>query len=137
LVVQLRPGNAGSNTAKDHITVTAQALAQLPDPDPRPGRRVLVRADGAGGTKDFTRWLTGRRVSYSVGFTLPMDTPVLYRLVPESVWEPALNSDGDAREGAGLADFTHRTARPRRLAGRDAGDRPPRTAPSRRATPLR
>jgi hypothetical protein len=106
LVVQLRPGNAGSNTAADHITVTQAALAQLPDQNPRPGRRVLVRADGAGGTKGFTKWLTGRRVAYSVGFTLPMDTPVLYRLVPESVWEPALNSDGDAREGAGLADFT-------------------------------
>jgi hypothetical protein len=90
----------------DASLITAHSLAQLPDPDPRPGRRVLVRADGAGGTKDFTRWLTGRRVSYSVGFTLPMDTPVLYRLVPESVWEPALNSDGDAREGAGLAEFT-------------------------------
>ena len=26
----LRPGNAGSNTAADHITVLRQALAQLP-----------------------------------------------------------------------------------------------------------
>ena len=31
LEVHLRPGNAGSNTAADHITVTKQALAQLPD----------------------------------------------------------------------------------------------------------
>ena len=36
LVVHLRPGNAGSNTAADHITVTKQALAQLPDQNPRP-----------------------------------------------------------------------------------------------------
>ena len=78
LEVHLRPGNAGSNTAADHITVTKQALAQLPDRNPRPGRRVLIRADGAGGTKEFTKWLTGRRVAYSVGFTLPMDTPDLY-----------------------------------------------------------
>jgi hypothetical protein len=27
----LRPGNAGSNTAADHITVLDQALAQIPD----------------------------------------------------------------------------------------------------------
>ena len=106
LEVHLRPGNAGSNTAADHITVTKQALAQLPDRNPRPGRRVLIRADGAGGTKEFTKWLTGRRVAYSVGFTLPMDTPDLYHLVPEWVWVPALNSDGEAREGADLADFT-------------------------------
>ncbi|MGP5292762.1 transposase, partial [Brachybacterium tyrofermentans] len=30
LAIALRPGNAGSNTASDHITVTRQALAQLP-----------------------------------------------------------------------------------------------------------
>ncbi len=30
LAIQLRPGNAGSNTAADHITVTQAALAQLP-----------------------------------------------------------------------------------------------------------
>ena len=86
--------------------IPKQALAQLPDRNPRPGRRVLIRADGAGGTKEFTKWLTGRRVAYSVGFTLPMDTPDLYHLVPEWVWVPALNSDGEAREGADLADFT-------------------------------
>ena len=81
-------------------------MAQLPEQNPRPGRRVLIRADGAGGTKEFTKWLTGRRVAYSVGFTLPMDTPDLYRLIPEPVWVPALNADEQPREGAGLADFT-------------------------------
>ena len=106
LVVHLRPGNAGSNTAADHITVTKQALAQLPGKNPRPGRKVLVRADGAGGTKEFAKWLAGRRVSYSVGFTLPLDTSTLYQQVPEWVWVPALNSDGQPREGADLADFT-------------------------------
>ena len=30
LAIHLRPGNAGSNTAADHITVTKAALAQLP-----------------------------------------------------------------------------------------------------------
>ena len=79
LEVHLRPGNAGSNTAADHITVTKQALAQLPDRNPRPGRRVLIRADGAGGTKEFTKWLTGRRVAYSVGVHPPHGHP---RLLP-------------------------------------------------------
>ena len=106
LEILLRPGNAGSNKASDHIAVTKAALAQLPDRNPRPGRRVLVRADGAGGTKDFTKWLTGRRVAYSVGFTLPMDTPDLYHQIPEWVWLPALNADGEARDGADLAELT-------------------------------
>ena len=41
----LRPGNAGSNTAADHITVLDAALAQLPA-DPHQVE-VMVRADSA------------------------------------------------------------------------------------------
>ena len=36
----------------------------------------------------------------------PHGHPDLYHLVPLWVWVPALNSDGEAREGADLADFT-------------------------------
>lgn len=61
LAIQLRPGNAGSNTAADHITVTRQALAQLPPTllgqNGRGSKKILIRTDGAGGTKDFTGWL--------------------------------------------------------------------------------
>ncbi len=73
LAVKLRAGNAGSNTVVDHMEVTRQALAQLPGHRPgiRPGRKVLVRADGAGGTHGFLDWLTGQRLSYSVGLNLP------------------------------------------------------------------
>ncbi len=42
----LRPGNAGANTAADHITVTDRALAQIPDVH-RYGTPILVCADGA------------------------------------------------------------------------------------------
>jgi hypothetical protein len=34
---------------------------------------VLVRCDAAGGTRGFLEWLTGQRMSYSVGFTLPFE----------------------------------------------------------------
>ena len=46
LAIVLRPGNAGSNTAADHIEATRLSLAQLTR---RLRRRVLVRADPAGG----------------------------------------------------------------------------------------
>src|SRR5699024_9112014 len=50
----LRKGNAGSNTAADHVTVLKQALAGLPGPArPVPGSqgpRVLARSDSAGAT---------------------------------------------------------------------------------------
>ena len=58
LAIQLRPGNAGSNTAADHITVTKAALAQVPGASPRPGKNVLIRTDSAGGTHDYLNWLT-------------------------------------------------------------------------------
>ena len=64
----LRPGNAGSNTAADHIEATRLALAQLPR---HLRRKVLVRADSGGGTHEFLNWLTARsrRLHYSVGMT--------------------------------------------------------------------
>ena len=71
----LRPGNAGSNTAADHIQVTEEALAQIPDAD-RHGGPILVRSDGAGATKQWLSHLRGLReeqgvqVSFSVGFTV-------------------------------------------------------------------
>ena len=110
----LRPGNAGSTppqaggtpTATDHITVTKAALAQLPGSKARPGKSVLVRTDGAGGTRRFLTWLTNRGLSHSVGYTLPMNTPDLYQLIPEHLWQSALDADGQPREGASVAEFT-------------------------------
>ncbi|PNG89583.1 hypothetical protein SMF913_25048 [Streptomyces malaysiensis] len=46
-----RPGNAGANTASDHITVLDQALAQIPDAH-RHGTDILVRTDSAGSPPD-------------------------------------------------------------------------------------
>ena len=48
LAIALRPGNAGSNTAADHIAVITAALRQLPRG--RAGKSVLVSIDGAGST---------------------------------------------------------------------------------------
>jgi hypothetical protein len=61
LAIMLRAGNAGSNTAADHIEAVKLALAQLPE---HVRRRALVRADSDGGTHEFLNWLTkpGRRL---------------------------------------------------------------------------
>jgi hypothetical protein len=108
LAIRLRAGNAGSNTAADHIAVTKQALAQLPGHKPgvRPGKRVLVRTDGAGATHDFMDYLHAQRVSYSIGYSLPTDTAELLKSIPDSVWTPAYNAKGDIREGAWVAELT-------------------------------
>ena len=101
----LRPGNAGSNTASDHIAATRLALAQLP---PQARRRVLVRADSGGGTHEFLTWLTtpGRRLAYSVGFTITEDIGAAIMKIPARVWTPAYDSDGGVRDGAWVAELT-------------------------------
>ena len=104
--LMLRPGNAGSNTAADHITVISQALRQLPG-GRRRGKSVLVRIDGAGASHKVIDWLTGRRLAYSVGFTLPDNTPDLLRLIPDQVWTPAYDAVDDVRDGAWVAELTH------------------------------
>ena len=108
LAVLLRPGNAGSNTAADHITVLREALRQLPGhrPGTRPGRRVLVRADSAGGTHELLNWLVGRRLSYSVGFTLPDTIADTLATIPETDWQIAYDADGDPRPGAAVVEVT-------------------------------
>lgn len=75
---------------------------QLPGhkPGTRPGRKVLIRADGAGCTRDFLNWLVGQRLSYSVGFTLPDTFAAVLAKMPKKGWTPAYNRDGDVREGA-------------------------------------
>ena len=107
LAILLRPGNAGSNTAADHITVLRQAFKQLPGlPASRPGKQVLVRVDGAGHSHDLLNWLTSQRVQYSVGWTLPGDTGDLIEQIPATVWQPAYDADGGVRKGAWVAELT-------------------------------
>jgi hypothetical protein len=108
LAILLRPGNAGSNTATDHIAVIRQALAQLPGhrPGHRLGRKVLIRTDGAGGTRRLIEWLTSQRLSYSVGFTLPANTPDLLAKIPENAWTPAYDAHDQVRDGAWVAELT-------------------------------
>ena len=85
----LRPGNTGSNTAANHVEIIRRALDQA-GLGPRPGRRVLVRIDGAGGTKETIEFLARRRVSYSVGFTLPEHTPQIHGHHPRDRLGPGL-----------------------------------------------
>jgi hypothetical protein len=108
LAVMLRAGNAGSNTAADHIEAAQLALAQLPR---QLRRRVLIRTDSGGGTHDFLNWLTrpGRRLAYSVGFTITEDIAGAILKIPASAWTPAYDADGLARPGAWVAEITGMT----------------------------
>ena len=67
----LRPGNAGSNTAADHIEAAGLALRQQPKKYRRE-RRTLIRTDSGRCTHEFVNWLSacGRWLSCSVGMTI-------------------------------------------------------------------
>ena len=103
----LRPGNAGSNTAADHITATQLALAQLPK-SYRRGRRTLIRTDSAGGTHEFVAWLAkrGRWLSYSVGMTITDAIHQAVLTMPLAAWTLAVEPDGEIRDGAWVAELT-------------------------------
>ncbi|MGW7367056.1 IS1380 family transposase [Streptomyces sp. NPDC054841] len=102
----LRPGNAGSNTASDHIEAARLALAQLPKRYRR-GRQTLIRCDSGGGTHEFVAWLAqrGRWLSYSVGMTITDAIHSAVLKVPASAWTPAVEPDGEIREGAWVAEL--------------------------------
>jgi DDE family transposase len=107
----LRAGNAGSNTAADHITVLDLALASLPaQARPRPedpdGPRVVARSDSAGATHAFAQACRDRGVWFSFGF--PVDTRIqaIVDQVPALCWAPAIETDGGIRDGAWVAEVT-------------------------------
>lgn len=104
----LRPGNAGSNTAADHIAVTRNALRQLPFTAQGGliGRKVLVRTDAAGGTHEFVEWPHARKLGYSLGFTLPDDAVERLARIPAQAWTPVYDDERIPRDGAWVAEAT-------------------------------
>jgi hypothetical protein len=99
----LRPGNAGSNTAHDHIEVVDLALTQLPSA--APAQPLLVRADTGGATHALTGHLRQRGVRFSV--SLPADERVRAAVlaVPAAAWRPAIDPGGQPRPGAEVAEL--------------------------------
>ena len=107
----LRSGNAGSNTAADHIAVLDMALAALPQPArPRPGDpsgpRLLARSDSAGATHAFAAACRERGVGFSFGFPIDARIQRIVDVIPDACWHPALEPGGDLREGAWVAEAT-------------------------------
>jgi len=106
----LRPGNAGANTAADHIAVLDAALAQIPDTH-RHGIPVLVRTDGAGCSKAFlahTRNLRERAIltEFTVGWAVTDRERDAIDTLPETAWAEAIDADGRPRDGAHVAELT-------------------------------
>jgi DDE family transposase len=99
----LRPGNAGSNTAADHIEVVDLAVAQLPSA--ARAQPMLVRADTGGATHALAEHLRGRGIGFSI--SLPADERVRAAVlaVPADAWLAALDATGQPRAGAEVAEL--------------------------------
>jgi len=102
LAAMLRPGNAGSGTATDHIAVLDAAIAQLPE---RVRARVLVRADSAGGSRDFLAHLVSLGLDYCVGMAVHGPVNAALQALPVQAWRKAVDAHGHTREQAYVAEL--------------------------------
>jgi hypothetical protein len=109
LAIIPRAGNAGSNTAADHIAIIDAAIAAIPA---RWRRNLLITIDGAGSSHKVIEHLTALNdrpdwsVRYSVGFDLDERVRTVIGRFPETGWEDALAADGTARDDAAVAELT-------------------------------
>ena len=104
----LREGRAGSNTTADHITVLDQALAQIPDAQ-RYGTEILVRSDSAGCTHGFLahiRTLRGHGIDARFSVGVAITEPIREAIGQAAGWIPAIDADGDLRDGAEICEIT-------------------------------
>jgi len=104
LAAVLRPGNAGANNAEDHLRVFELALAQLPA-SVLDGS-ILVRSDSAGASHVFAAACRETRAQFSFGYALTEPVRAALLALPEAAWRPAINHDGEPREGAWVAELT-------------------------------
>jgi len=98
----LRPGNAAAGAAGDLIELVDLALAQLPAAD----LPVLVRSDSAGASTRLARHLRNRGVGFSLGMQIDQHVREAILTQPEPAWTPAVDADGQSRDGAEVCELT-------------------------------
>jgi hypothetical protein len=112
LAAVLRPGNAGANTAKDHVAVLEASLAQLPsdlqDREREQPIEMLARSDSAGATHEFAQALRQRKIRFSLGYYVDERVGEAALALPKRRWRRALDADGTPRAGAWVAELTDR-----------------------------
>ncbi|MET9020805.1 IS1380 family transposase [Actinopolymorpha sp. NPDC004070] len=103
LSLQLRPGPASPFNVADHIDALDLALAQLPEHE---RAQVLVRADSGACSKKFLHHVTDAGLEYSIGYSATATVKAAVEAIPAQAWRSALDGDGQAREGAQVAELT-------------------------------
>jgi Transposase DDE domain group 1 len=103
----LRPGNAGANTAADHVAVLDLALEQIPA-EHIESIEILVRADSAGATHGLIDYCRQASMRFSVGYELTEPVRAAILDIPEDAWVRALDQDGSTRDNGQVAEITDR-----------------------------
>ena len=103
LLVDLRPGRASAFDTTTHIAALDASLAQLPEAE---RGQVLVRTDSAGASKAFLHHISDLGLQYSTGFTVGDAVKTAIDHLPQQAWRPALDGNGDDRDGAQVAELT-------------------------------
>jgi hypothetical protein len=106
LAGELRPGNAGPNTAADQITVAEQALAQIPV-EHIESIELLLRVDSAGASHELLDWCREARIRFSVGYDLTETVRAAILEIPDDAWVTAVDQDSAERRNGHVAEITH------------------------------
>ena len=101
----LRAGNAGSNTAADHVAVLDRALEQIPA-EYIESLEILVRTDSAGATHGLVDYCREGNMQFSVGYELTETVRSAILQIPADTWIGALDQDGSARKNGEVAEIT-------------------------------
>ena len=105
LAMLLRPGNAGSNTAADHVTVIDRSLAQIPE-EQIETIAILIRADSAGATHGTADHCHRCDLRFSFGYELTEPVRAAILTTPENLWIAALDQAGTERENGQVVELT-------------------------------
>jgi hypothetical protein len=107
LAVSLRSGNAGANTAEDHIEVADRALEQIPQ-EHIERIEILVRADRAGATHKLADYCRDGDLRFSFGYDLTETVRAAILELPADAWVAALDQDNSERDNGEVAEITDR-----------------------------
>jgi hypothetical protein len=102
---ELRPGNAGANTALDQIQVAEHAIAQIPTAHIE-NIDLLLRVDTAGATHKLLAWAREHRVRYTVGYDLTEAVRAAILDTPDDHWLSTVGQDGAARPNGEVCEIT-------------------------------
>ena len=102
----LRPGNAGANTAADHIAVLDDALQALPQ-RVAADAPIVMRCDSAGATHELLEHCRHARIEFSVGLPLSESLRQAILATKPRSWVPALAADGTIRDNGQVCELTN------------------------------